>query len=213
MRCWLVSSPAHAQPLSRDYSRHHLNHCHQGGYCNGNRQGLVTQHHCIQLYHHSQLQPDNLHIHILQITLILHLYVKQRLQDSCKLKLERRRRGNRTQLKCSCCGGQEERLDHVRNVAIWKEAHVYPMAEFLGGKRLRWLGHLRRQDKDEATERKILQMTVDGKRNRGRPKLRWRDLVKEDMARNQMPTEMAEDQKHWHVMTQAGTLRSVEADR
>ena len=53
----------------------------------------------------------------------------------------------------------------------------------------------------------------DGKRNWGRPKLRWRDLVKEDMARNQMTTEMAEDRKHRHVMIQAGTLRSVEADR
>ena len=67
-------------------------------------------------------------------------------------------------------------------------------------------------DKDEAT-RKILQMTVNGKRNRGRPKLRWRDMVKEDMARNPMTTEMAEDRKHWHVMIQAGTLRSIEAER
>ena len=91
------------------------------------------------------------------------------------------------------------RLDHVRNVDIWKEAHVYPKAEFLGEKRLRWFGHVQRRDKDDAT-RKILQMTVDGKRNRGRPKLRWRDLVKEDMARNQMMTEMGEDRKHWHVM-------------
>ena len=48
-------------------------------------------------------------------------------------------------------------------------------------------------------------MAVDEKRNRGRPKLRWRDLVKEDMARNQMTTEMAEDRKHWHVMILAGT--------
>ena len=79
-------------------------------------------------------------------------------------------------------------------------------------KRLRRFGHVQRKDKDDAT-RKILQMTVDGKRNRGRPKLRWRDLVKEDMARNPMTTEMAEDRKHWHVMSQAGTLRSVEADR
>ena len=46
------------------------------------------------------------------------------------------------------------RLDHVRNVDIWKEAHMYP--------RLRWFGHVQRRDKDEAT-RKILQMTVDGK--------------------------------------------------
>ena len=46
--------------------------------------------------------------------------------------------------------------------------------------------------KDDAT-RKILQMTVYGKRNRGRPKLRWRYPVKEDMARNQMTSEIAAD--------------------
>ena len=71
---------------------------------------------------------------------------------------------------------------------------------------------MRRPGKDEAT-RKILRMTIGGKRNRGSPKLRWRDLDKEDMARNQMTTEMAEDRKHWHVMIQACTLRSVKADR
>ena len=69
------------------------------------------------------------------------------------------------------------------------------MAEFLRQKRLRWFGHVQRRDKDEAT-RNILQMSVNGKRNRGRPKLRWRDLVKEDMARIHMTTEMAEDGKH-----------------
>ena len=35
-------------------------------------------------------------------------------------------------------------------------------------------------------------------------------MVKEDMARNQMTTEMAEDRKHWHVMILAGTLLSLE---
>ena len=53
------------------------------------------------------------------------------------------------------------------------------MAEFLREKWLRWFGHVQRRDKDDAT-RKILQMTVDGKRNRGRPKLSWRDLVRDD---------------------------------
>ena len=104
------------------------------------------------------------------------------------------------------------RLDHVRNVDIWNEAHMYQMAEFLRENRLRWFGHVQRRDKDDAT-RKILQMEVEGKRNRGRPKLVWRDPVKNDMARNQMTTEMAEDRRHWHVMIRAGTLRRVEADR
>ena len=83
------------------------------------------------------------------------------------------------------------RLAHVRNVDIWKEGHMYPMAEFLREKRLLWFEHVQRRDKDDAT-RNILQMTVDGKRNRGRSKLRWRDLVIDDIARNQMTTEMAE---------------------
>ena len=89
---------------------------------------------------------------------------------------------------------------------------MYPMAECLREKTLRWFGYEQRRDEDDAT-RMILQMKVDGKRNRGRPKLRWRDLMKEDMARNQMTAEMAEDRKYWYVMIQAGTLRSVEDDR
>ena len=47
----------------------------------------------------------------------------------------------------------------------------------------------------------------------GRSKLIWRYMVREYMARNQMPTEMAANRTHWHVMIQAGTLLSVEAER
>ena len=93
-----------------------------------------------------------------------------------------------------CVQDENNRLDHVRNVDIWK--CMYPRIK---EKRLRWFGHVQWRYQDEAT-RKILQMTVDGKRNLGRPKLRWRDLVKEYMARSQMTTEMAEDRTLWHVM-------------
>ena len=128
--------------------------------------------------------------------------------------VRRRKRGNRTQLKCACWAIGKTRLDYVRNVDSWKEARMHSMtARIPQKKRLKWFGRVQKRDKDEAT-RKILQMTVDGKRNRGRPKLRWRDLVKEDMSRNQhMTTEMADDRRHWHVMIRAGTLRSVGAYR
>ncbi len=42
------------------------------------------------------------------------------------------------------------RLDHVRNVDIWKEAHMYPIEQFLE-KRSRWFGHVQRRDTNEAT--------------------------------------------------------------
>ena len=90
---------------------------------------------------------------------------------------------------------------------------MYPMAEFLREKRLRWFGHVQSRDKDDAMRNILQKTTVDGKRNRGRPKPRWRDLVRDDMARNQMTTEMAEERGHWHVMIRAGTLQSVEAER
>ena len=88
-----------------------------------------------------------------------------------------------------------------------------PMAEFLRDNRLIWLGHVQRRDKYEATK-KITQMTLGGKQNRGRLNMRWRDLMKEDMARNQMTTvtKMVEDRKHCHVMIQAGILRNLEAE-
>ena len=50
--------------------------------------------------------------------------------------------------------------DHVRNVDIWKEAHVDPMAELLRENRLRCYGHVQRRDKDDAM-RKMLQKTVE----------------------------------------------------
>ena len=57
---------------------------------------------------------------------------------------------------------------------------------------------MQRRDKYEATSN-ILYMTVYGKRKRGRPKLGWRDLVNEYMARKQTTTEIVEDSNLWHT--------------
>ena len=48
--------------------------------------------------------------------------------------------------------------------------------------RLRWAGHVVRQDDDDLSRRVLLSEQV-GKRPRGRPKLRWEDGVEEDVSR------------------------------
>ena len=48
--------------------------------------------------------------------------------------------------------------------------------------RLRWAGHVIRQDDDDLS-RRVLLSEPGGKRPRGRPRLRWEDGVEEDVAR------------------------------
>ena len=48
--------------------------------------------------------------------------------------------------------------------------------------RLRWAGHVIRQD-DEDLSRRVLLSEPGGKRPRGRPRLRWEDGVEVDAAR------------------------------
>ena len=53
-----------------------------------------------------------------------------------------------TELRMLRCARGRTRLDHVRSVDTWKEAHMHPMAEFIREKRLIWFGNVQRQDKD-----------------------------------------------------------------
>ena len=47
--------------------------------------------------------------------------------------------------------------------------------------RLRWFGHVRRENNGYIA-RRVLRMELPGKRKRGRPKRRFMDAVREDMA-------------------------------
>ncbi len=42
--------------------------------------------------------------------------------------------------------------------------------------RLRWFGHVMRRD-EGSCERQIMEMEVEGRRRRGRPKTRWKDCI------------------------------------
>ena len=55
----------------------------------------------------------------------------------CRAVRKQERKLHRTEMRMLQWARGKTRLDHVRNVDIWKEAHMYPMAEFLREKRLR----------------------------------------------------------------------------
>ncbi|KAK3511529.1 hypothetical protein QTP70_009317 [Hemibagrus guttatus] len=83
------------------------------------------------------------------------------------------------------------RLDRIRNEYIRGTAHVGRLGDKVREARLRWFGHVQRRE-SEYIGRRMLDMKLPGRRQRGRPKRRYMDGINEDMkqelvlARSQM---------------------------
>ena len=89
------------------------------------------------------------------------------------------------------------RLDKIRNEIHRRRAGIAPILEKAREQRLRWYGHVLRQERD-AVARHALEMEVkEGKRSRGRPKLRWEDVINKDMKEIKTTKEKALDRKYW----------------
>ena len=63
-------------------------------------------------------------------------------------------------------------IEHRRNEKILEEAKVEAMAMVMRLRRLEWFGHVKRRDEKENI-RAVVELKIEGKRPRGRPKLRW----------------------------------------
>ena len=78
--------------------------------------------------------------------------------------------------------------------------------------RLRWYGHVLRKD-DGYIGKRVLRMELPGKRKRGRPKRRFMDVVKEDMAEVEVTEEDAEDRSNWRWKIRCGDPWWEKAER
>lgn len=72
------------------------------------------------------------------------------------------------------------RRDRVRNERIRETVKVGPLGKKVQESRLRWFGHVERRD-ECYLGKKVEKLNIGGKRKVGRPKLRWRDKVEEDL--------------------------------
>ncbi|KAK3515354.1 hypothetical protein QTP70_018755, partial [Hemibagrus guttatus] len=84
------------------------------------------------------------------------------------------------------------RLDRIRNEYIRGTAHVGRLGDKVREARLRWFGHVQRRD-SEYIGRRMLDMGLPGRRQRGRPKRRYMDVINEDMKLVGARVEDAED--------------------
>ena len=71
-------------------------------------------------------------------------------------------------------------LEQWRNEEILEEAKVEPIAIVMRRRRLESFGHVKRRDETENI-RAVVEMKMEGKCPRGRPKLRWKDTVRRDL--------------------------------
>ena len=88
------------------------------------------------------------------------------------------------------------RLDHIRNEDIRDRYGVAPIVEKLRERRLRWYGHAIRANENSLA--KIgLNIEVDGKRPKGRPKQRWLDTLDGDLKASRLHPDQAFDRAKW----------------
>ena len=77
-----------------------------------------------------------------------------------------------------------------------KRIFVQHIEDVLRWNRLRLSGHLHQQD-DSSWTKKIMNFDVDGPTPRGRPKLRWKDVVNADLRKEQLNIALASDRFKW----------------
>jgi hypothetical protein len=105
--------------------------------------------------------------------------------------------------------------DRVPNTTVLKLTNSSDMYTAFRRRRLRWIGHVRRMP-DERLPKSIFhgELAV-GHRPRGRPKLRFKDVVKRDMnVFNINPAQwhhLAEDRAAWRSALTEGTIQSCYA--
>nr|XP_053619323.1 uncharacterized protein LOC128680302 [Plodia interpunctella] len=77
------------------------------------------------------------------------------------------------------------RMDKIRNEYARGNLKVAPIIGKLESNRLRWYGHVMRREENNIV-RKVMDVKLNGKRNRGRPKKRWIECIRQDMAKKEI---------------------------
>lgn len=92
------------------------------------------------------------------------------------------------------------RLHRIPNTEIRKKLGIVPIADKMREGRLRWYGHMQRQEGHKVAKT-AWSLEVSGVRPRGRPKTRYIDTVKKDMVEAGLTENDVTDRTKWRTKT------------
>ena len=100
------------------------------------------------------------------------------------------------------------RRDLERNTKIREELKVKPIIESIETKQLKWYGHVKRMGK-ERIPRKCLEVRMEGKRSRGRPRTSWMENINNHVRKRNKTLKEADkltaDRKEWRKFSEGPT--------
>ena len=98
--------------------------------------------------------------------------------------------------------------DKITNVDVLKDSSMLSIHSLLMKQLLRWIGHVRRMDDGRIPKDIMFGELKEGKRKRGRPKLRYKDVIKRDLGRIDVEhtkwEALATDRKVWKSRCKKG---------
>ncbi|TWW67246.1 hypothetical protein D4764_02G0002870 [Takifugu flavidus] len=100
--------------------------------------------------------------------------------------------------------------DMVTHTAILERAQLPSMYSLLRQRRLRWLGHVCRMDDGHISKDILFAELSSGKRQKGRPQLRYKDVCKQDLKSFNISLDIwevtAQDRLKWQKALRTGLL-------
>ena len=99
--------------------------------------------------------------------------------------------------------------DQVPDTEVLERANMNSLHTTLSERRLRWLGHVRRMDAGRIPKDLLYGELMEGQRKTGRPKLRFKDVLKRDLKNSAINLNtwesQADDRQAWRLAVKQGT--------
>ena len=92
------------------------------------------------------------------------------------------------------------RRDKIRNELIRGTVKVLEVSKKAQERRLKWFGHVMRRE-DDFVGKRVMNMEVEGRRRRGRPKFRWKDSIANDLKEKGLSEQDTQDRRRWRRLT------------